>query len=140
MRGRRLLPATCLTLVAAALLLPTKGAWPRWTPEVAQQFAQLSPEVRKWFRNQSSPKTGINCCSEADGNFVEEDIRYDDKGSGHYWIRFDKTEGEWMEVPDDVVIRDPNRNGAPVVWWYYESGMHFKQMLRFRCYAPGTGA
>jgi hypothetical protein len=95
------------------------------------QYAQVDPELRKWFRNQVSPATGTSCCSEADGTYVEEDIR-----EGHYWIRFDKTEGKWMPVPDEIVIHDPNRNGAPVVWWYYDSD---QAMIGFRCYAPGGG-
>ena len=30
-----------------------------------------------------------------------------------------------------MVIKDPNRNGAPVAWWFFESGR-----LQIRCYAP----
>ena len=39
-----------------------------------------------------------------------------------------------MPVPPDAVIYDPNRNGAPVVWWYIEYGGY-----HIRCYAPGAG-
>lgn len=111
------------------------------------QYAQADPGTREWFRNQLSPKTGGNCCSEADGVYAEEDIR-----GGHYWARFvalpsidgviTETETGWMQVPDDVVIHDANRNGAPVVWWYYEStsnGVTSTSTLKIRCYAPGGG-
>lgn len=99
------------------------------------QYAQVDPATRYWFRNQKSPKTGGNCCSEADGVYAEEDIR-----QGEYWVRFiaklqDGSEVlvDWMPVPGEVVIHDPNRNGAPVVWWYWD------QVWQIRCYAPGSG-
>src|SRR2546423_136222 len=79
------------------------------------QYAQADPKTRQWFRQQISPKTGGSCCNEADGIYAEEDIR-----NGHYWTRWEGS-GGWQQVPDDVVINDPNRNGAPVVWWYVES-------------------
>ena len=54
--------------------------------------------------------------------------------NGVYWTRFELTKGEWIPVPADVVIKDPNRNGAPVAWWYFQGGK-----LQIRCYAPGGG-
>jgi hypothetical protein len=93
------------------------------------QYNSVSPEVREWFRMQKSPKTGGLCCNEADGTYAEEDIR-----NGVYWTRFALTKGEWIPVPADVVIKDPNRNGAPVAWWYLQDGK-----VQIRCYAPGGG-
>lgn len=104
------------------------------------QYAQVDPALRYWFRNQTSPKNGQNCCSEADGIFAEEDIR-----KGHYWTRFtarrqdgSEMDSGWLQVPDDVVIHDPNRNGAPVAWYFYEYVGELVQ-LRIRCFAPGGG-
>jgi hypothetical protein len=89
----------------------------------------------RWFRSQKSPKTGVICCNEADGVYAEEEVR-----SGHYWTRFPEPKGEWMQVPDDVVIKDPNRHGVPVVWWYYEMNpVNGKRELKIRCYAVGGG-
>ncbi len=98
--------------------------------DIDGRFASASPETRQWFREQRSPKTGGFCCSEADGSYVEEDIRGE-----NYWIRSERTRGEWMLVPPDVVIKDPNRNGEPVAW-YAEDEMG---KLQIRCYAPGGG-
>jgi len=94
-------------------------------------YSQIDPKVRQWFQNQHSPATGINCCSEADGVYAQEDIR-----EGHYWTRFDAhgRDSGWMQVNDEVVIHDPNRNGAPVVWWWTDG-----YELKIRCYAPGSG-
>ena len=121
----KLVGITLLMLVASPVLARDNG-----------QFAQSSPEICQWFRSQTSPKTGIHCCSEADGTYAEEDIR-----DGHYWTRFPQSNGEWMQVPDDVVIKDPNRNGAPVVWWYYDfASGNGQRAVKIRCYAVGSGA
>ena len=93
------------------------------------QYSNVPAEVRQWFRSQKSPKTGGLCCNEADGTYAEEDLR-----NGVYWTRFEFTKGEWIPVPADVVIKDPNRNGAPVAWWYLKDGK-----VEIRCYAPGGG-
>jgi hypothetical protein len=48
------------------------------SPAIARdngRYAQVDPKIRQWFRNQLSPKTGGNCCNEADGVYAEEDIR-----------------------------------------------------------------
>lgn len=109
------------------------------------QWAQVDPAERQWFRSQKSPKSGISCCSEADGTYAEEDIR-----DGHYWVRYAwhfplngaqyEMHTGWVEVPDDVVIRDANRHGAPVVWWVWETGTTPETAVtKIRCYAPGAG-
>ena len=98
------------------------------------QYSQVDPEVKHWFNNQKSPKTGLSCCSTADGDYVEEDIR-----EGHYWIRFDRTGGQWREIPDEIVIAKPNRKGAPVVWYYYSDKYESPETLKFYCYSPGAG-
>jgi hypothetical protein len=91
------------------------------------QYSQAPPEIRQWFREQKSPKTGMICCSEADGSEAQEDIR-----NGHYWTTWPAVAPVWYQVPDEVVIKDPNKVGHPVVWTYYERGE-----VRIRCYAPG---
>jgi hypothetical protein len=90
------------------------------------RFSHLPADVRDWFRSQKSPVTGEYCCDEADGTYVEEDIR-----DGHYWARWD-TVGEWQRVPEEVIIYSPNRVGLPVVWWHYD---HLG--VRIRCFVPG---
>lgn len=116
-------------------LLCTAGgpAFAVWRPEYAQLY---SPEEREWFRSQRNPQTGSLCCSEADGTYAEEDIR-----GNEYWTRFEfrRSAGAepertgWVKVPPECVIHNPNRHGAPTVWWYWngEPGI--------RCYAPGAG-
>lgn len=102
------------------------------------QYAEVDPAQQEWFREQVSPKTGGACCSEADGEMVEEDIR-----DGQYWIRSkhtidnakqNKLATEWIQVPDDVVIREPNKFGRAVAWYKYEPA----GFLQVRCFAPGS--
>jgi hypothetical protein len=137
--------AMMIRAVAVGLLLaPTAG--PGYARELYPgQYAQVDPAIRQWFRDQKSPKTGISCCTEADGTYAEEDI-----SDGHYRTRFmwrfcfakecHDLDSGWMDVPDDVVIHDPNRHGAPVVWWDRASGTdQASAKVRIRCYAPGSG-
>jgi hypothetical protein len=51
---------------------------------------------------------------------------------GHYWTTWPAVAPNWYQVPDEVVIKDPNKVGHPVVWVYYERGE-----VRIRCYIPG---
>lgn len=113
-----------LLLLTAALAAPHALA-----RDPGGRYRDAAPEIRDWFRSQKSPKTGGLCRNEADGTYAEEDIR-----DGIYWTRFGETRGTWIPVPPDVVIHDPNRNGAPIAWWYYDKGE-----LTIRCYAPGGG-
>lgn len=53
-----------------------------------------------------------------------------------YWTRCAEGKcpiAQWTPVPDDVVIREPNRNGAPVLWWRWNE---LGRPLIY-CYAPG---
>lgn len=135
--------AFVLAFVLLMLFLPFKARTAeleriRWKPE----YAQADPRMQQWFKEQKVPGSTGSCCSAADGEFVEEEIRYDDKGVGHYWTRFSKTNGEWIKVPDEAVIQKPNFHGQPVVWWYYNSGEDELPIepVQVRCYSPGVKA
>src|ERR1700692_1066877 len=68
----------------------------------------LSP-LKPWFDGLWSGKGP--CCSDADG-FALSDPDWESK-SGHYRVRVDN---EWIDVPDDAVITEPNRAGRTMVW------------------------
>lgn len=81
-----------------------------------------------------------NCCSSADGDFSEEEIRYEN-GEANYWTRSRKSNGVWHKVPNEALIRGPNKIGVPIVWW---RGATYEQRgdqsdLSVACYAPGSG-
>jgi hypothetical protein len=63
------------------------------------------PELNSWFESLKSGKG--SCCSDADGTVLSDadwEVR-----NGHYRVRI---KGQWWDVPDEAVIKEPNRPGA----------------------------
>jgi hypothetical protein len=85
----------------------------------------LSP-LKPWFDSLRSGKGP--CCSDADG-FALSDPDWESK-SGHYRVRVDN---EWIVVPDDAVITEPNRAGRTMVWPIKGS-----LGVSIRCFMPGS--
>ena len=85
----------------------------------------LSP-LKPWFDSLKSGKGP--CCSDADG-FAVSDPDCESK-NGHYLVRIDN---EWVEVPDDAVITEPNRVGRTMVWPIKGS-----LGISIRCFMPGS--
>ena len=90
------------------------------------QFANSNPEIKAWFDTLRSGKGP--CCSDADGSAVS-DVDWE-SGNGHYRVRID---GEWIDVPDEAVITEPNRVGRTMVWPIRGYGG-----LTIRCFMPGS--
>jgi hypothetical protein len=51
---------------------------------------------------------------------------------GHYRVRI---YGQWLVVPDDAVVTEPNRFGPAVVWPYNDR----YDNTQIRCFMPGAG-
>ena len=82
--------------------------------------------LKEWFDRLASGR-GL-CCSFADGYVVEDP---DWKSSnGHYQVRI---ENEWVDVPDDAVITQPNKFGRTMVWPLRDG-----KGLTIRCFLPGS--
>src|SRR3954471_11388970 len=65
--------------------------------------------LKGWF---DSLKSGLGpCCSDADG-FAVSDPDWESR-DGRYRVRID---GNWIVVPDDALITEPNRYGRTMVW------------------------
>ena len=82
--------------------------------------------LKQWFDSLRSGKGP--CCSDADGTAVA-DVDWESK-DGHYRVRLD---GEWIDVPDEAVITEPNRIGRTMVW-----PMRGYLGLSIRCFMPGS--
>src|SRR5712671_3131715 len=82
--------------------------------------------LKPWFDQLKSGK-GL-CCSDADGSAVS-DVDWESK-DGHYRVRL---EGQWIDVPDDAVITEPNRVGRTMVW-----PIKAPYGITIRCFLPGT--
>jgi len=90
------------------------------------QFGNVNPDLKAWFESLKSGKGP--CCSDADGTAIS-DADWE-SGNGHYRVR---VEGEWVEVPDEAVITEPNRVGRTMVWPIRGYGG-----VTIRCFMPGS--
>jgi hypothetical protein len=86
--------------------------------------------LKGWFNSLHSGKGP--CCSDSDGMTVDDpDWGMSTAGGrSHYVVKLD---GEWVDVPDDALITEPNRLGHTMVWPMFLNG---KQVPR--CFMPGS--
>jgi hypothetical protein len=82
--------------------------------------------LKPWFDSLKSGKGP--CCSDADG-FAVSDPDWESR-NGHYVVRIDN---QWIDVPDDAVITEPNRVGRTMVWPIKGS-----LGISIRCFLPGS--
>jgi hypothetical protein len=82
--------------------------------------------LKPWFESLES-EIG-KCCTDADGYIVTdadwESVR------GRYRVRIDN---EWIDVPENAVVKQPNLFGRTMVWRHYIDGHP-----RVRCFMPGS--
>lgn len=87
----------------------------------------MRPDLDQWFNALRAPD-GVKCCSDSDATVVlDSDWEAKD---GHYRVFL---YGEWITVPDEAVIHDPNLDGQTLVWPFrgYNG-------TTIRCFMPGT--
>ena len=82
--------------------------------------------LKQWFDGLRSGKGP--CCSDADGSAVS-DVDWESK-DGHYRVRLD---GQWIDVPDEAVVTEPNRVGRAMVW-----PIRGYSGITIRCFMPGS--
>jgi len=86
-----------------------------------------TPKMKEWFDTLKSSKGP--CCSDADGSVVK-DADWESR-DGHYRVFINK---EWMDVPDDAVLKQPNMYGRTMVW----TGLYVDGKVQIRCFIPGS--
>ncbi len=116
-RGRRLKAPLTIGIV---VLLLTLGS------HLGYAHDPSHPELNEWFNKLASGK-GL-CCSFADGTALS-DVDWESR-NGHYRVRLDN---EWIDVPDDAVITEPNRAGRTMVW-----PLRGYLGTTIRCFMPGS--
>src|SRR5262249_6992355 len=89
--------------------------------------------LKPWFDSLKSGKRP--CCSDADSSSVQDTDWKSDKGK--YRVRvplngFESNVWDWVDVPDEAVITEPNRAGRTMVWPLYGIGG-----VTIRCFMPG---
>ncbi|WP_409363469.1 hypothetical protein [Bradyrhizobium liaoningense] len=121
----RLKPRGVGALFVLLLVLGTQTAAVRSTFARDDGRYADSP-LKPWFdslRSHLGP-----CCSDADGVAVADPDW--ESHQGHYRVRLD---GQWIEVPDDAVITEPNRAGRTMVW-----PVRTAFGIAIRCFMPGS--
>jgi hypothetical protein len=88
----------------------------------------VNSPLKEWFDRLAS-RNGL-CCAFADGVSLQ-DVDWDTQDS-HYRVRI---YGQWLVVPDEAVVTEPNRFGPAVVWPYNDRYGN----TRIRCFMPGAG-
>jgi hypothetical protein len=115
--------AILLVASLVALSLPALGR------DLDGRYA-ASP-LKPWFDHLSSGK-GL-CCSDADGTALS-DVDWESR-EGRYRVRI---EGQWIDVPDEAVITEPNRAGRTMVWPIYYRSEGSAVRIEIRCFMPGS--
>jgi hypothetical protein len=113
----------------AAMILVTCFSTAATAPD--PDGTQADDPLHKWFDSLASGKGP--CCSFADGVSIEG-VDWDTGGpDGGYRVRL---KGEWIDVPSNAVVKEPNRYGPTVVWPYQD----VDGKTQIRCFLPGAGA
>ncbi len=101
-------------------------------------YATQDPALHAWFDGLASGK-GL-CCSFADGVSIEN-VDWDTatvadaSGQSHVVYRV-RLAGQWIDVPPEAVVTEPNKFGPAVVWPYQDA----EGVTQIRCFLPGAGA
>jgi hypothetical protein len=122
-RATRWKPALRIT---GAVLLTALVSQLGHARDVDGRYAAQNPELHQWFEGLKSGKGP--CCSDADGTAVS-DVDWE-SANGHYKVRLDD---EWVDVPDEAVITEPNRIGRTMVW-----PIRGYLGISIRCFMPGS--
>ena len=93
------------------------------------QYSQVSPDIKRWVEGLTDTQ-GRGCCATADG-FRPDEVEWDIAENSYRAM----IAGKWFTVPDGAVIKETNRIGYALVWYYMDNGT-----VHIRCFLPGSGA
>jgi hypothetical protein len=113
------------TLLAITLVLASATTYARDDG----RYSQVSPDIKRWVEGLTDDK-GRGCCATADG-FRPEEVDWD-MTENSYKVMIG---GQWYTVPEGAVVKDTNKIGYAIVWYYVDNGAVF-----IRCFLPGSGA
>lgn len=75
-----------------------------------------NPAWGEWFRSLKSPITGMSCCDLSDGRTTSA------RPTADGW-EAQTPLGEWVKVPNAVILRVFNPTGQPVLFWRPATGV-----------------
>lgn len=86
------------------------------------------PGLDDWYSGLRSGKGP--CCDGPGEDAVHLESDDWESKDGHYRVRL---YGQWIDVPDDAVLKEPNKDGRTLVW-----PMKFLDgSIMIRCFIPG---
>lgn len=99
----------------------------------AHDMSQLTPDMKMWFQDLRAGKGP--CCTgpegpQADARIIQ-DADWTATKDGHYRVFINK---EWRDVPDEAVIKEPNKFGPTMVW----TNNNYMSGLSIICFMPGS--
>ena len=115
-----------LALLLAAAVILVRDPTGKWAGD------PLEP----WFQSLHN-KRGLYCCARADGQPLD-DSEWDIKDNKYRIF----LQGEWIVVPDDAVLSDPNKFGKAIVWLHDYADIvsgDVHTITRIQCFIPGSG-
>lgn len=86
--------------------------------------------LKAWFESLGT-KAGGPCCALADGIV---DVSWGTTPDGHYRVH---VWGQWVVVPDEAVVKGPNKLGRAVVWPYIND-IPGGVLIQIKCFLPGA--
>ena len=120
-----------LVTLGVALVIGSRIAAPGTAAARDLDGRYANSPLKQWFDSLHSGKGP--CCSDADGTALS-DVDWEAR-DGHYRVRI---EGQWWDVPDEAVIKEPNRAGRTMVWPIYYNATNHPLRVEVRCFIPGT--
>ncbi len=120
---RLLLSVMFTAVILVAIWLPVRAHSP-------DHFAQMGEEKEKWLRGLKN-ETGALCCSGKDGF----DAEYDTQGNSYRVLLY----GSYWVVPDEAVVKEPNRMGVAQVWYTTFWSADGVPKPQIRCFIPAGG-
>jgi hypothetical protein len=115
--------------------------WSIFWVTIAFAHDHSNPQLNAWYESLKN-QNGISCCEGTEATRVQ-DVDWQSKcveGECHYQVFIDK---QWWDVPAWAVVKEPNRNGVPLVWpiYYWKDGKPENGLssIFIRCFMPGAG-
>jgi hypothetical protein len=115
---------TRLAVAIAALILVLGGG----AAPAHDDGRYANSSLKSWFDGLASGKGP--CCSNVDGVQVN-DIDWDNQGPDGTYRVF--VYGQWIVVPADAVVTQPNRAQVAIVWPYFD----VTGRVQIRCFLAG---
>lgn len=93
-------------------------------------------DLTDWFMSLRN-KRNVPCCDGSDATKLS-DVDWDSTIDGkHFRVRIN---GHWVQVPDDSVLTEPNKDGPAMVWIYPKGADPIANPDFILCFMPGAGA